>query len=654
METFFRCTRHLDFNYLREADTPNWKRNFMKKRKVELADLQAIARSRGGECLSTIYCGMNSKHRWGCDKGHEWEAIPASIDSGRWCPYCAGKLMWFPGKAEPDARLDNCRSLAAKQGGKCLSVEYVNSTTRLHWQCADGHEWETAPSNITSGKWCPTCAIKMNADIKRGNIDEYIALAAKRGGKCLSVEYVNNTTKLHWQCSDGHRWEATPHSIKTGQWCPQCSGSLGEEICRGILERLTDHAWPKARPDWLISPRGGRMEIDGYCELLGVGFEYHGIQHYKVKAHFHKGNESLGRRQADDLHKKQLCEKRGVKLIIVSYTMEGEALVSHLADALATAMGRQFPIPDGLTVDSLGFDRGRLQELQSMAKDHGGECLSKTFLGMMVKHSWRCASGHEWEALPHSIRMESWCPYCYGNRLWAPGMSHAVAGLDECRTVANQRGGSCLSTEYQGNHINLSWRCKDEHAWEATPSSVKGGSWCPYCTGRRYWATDRTHTQVALDECCAAARNKGGMCLSTEYLNNTTKLHWRCAKGHEWYAMPKSIRRGGWCPACSYKARGDSQRGSIDDCHAIAKANGGMCLSLEYVSRNSGLLWRCKDGHEWKSKPYSVKQGHWCPVCGGTRGRLTPFATNTNQLSIPPDPLQNASDYHQATASRLE
>jgi len=42
-------------------------------------------------------------------------------------------------------------------------------------------------------------------------IKEMQEIAESRGGKCLSKEYVNNYTKLKWQCDEGHTWKATPN-----------------------------------------------------------------------------------------------------------------------------------------------------------------------------------------------------------------------------------------------------------------------------------------------------------------------------------------------------------------------------------------------------------------------------------------------------------
>ena len=107
--------------------------------------------------------------------------------------------------------------LAAERGGHCLSDKYVNSTTKLTWQCDQGHIWEATPRAIRQGVWCQECA-----GTKRLTVEEMHRLAEERGGKCLSDKYVSLSTKVKWQCSKGHVWEATTQDIRSGNWCPEC------------------------------------------------------------------------------------------------------------------------------------------------------------------------------------------------------------------------------------------------------------------------------------------------------------------------------------------------------------------------------------------------------------------------------------------------
>ena len=96
-------------------------------------------------------------------------------------------------------KIEEMRNLAEKRGGKCLSTEYKNVSTKLKWECEKGHAWEARPNDIKDSHWCPICAGNVPL-----TIEEMQKLAEKKGGKCLSTEYVNNRTKLKWQCSEGH------------------------------------------------------------------------------------------------------------------------------------------------------------------------------------------------------------------------------------------------------------------------------------------------------------------------------------------------------------------------------------------------------------------------------------------------------------------
>ena len=48
------------------------------------------------------------------------------------------------------------------------------------------------------------------------------------------------------------------------------------------------------------------------------------------------------------------------------------------------------------------------------------------------------------------------------------------------------------------------------------------------------------------------AKQYGGECLSTTYINSKHKLRWRCDKGHEWEARYDSFKtKKNWCSLCA-------------------------------------------------------------------------------------------------------
>ncbi len=59
----------------------------MKAHTVKI--MHTVAKKREGTFLSTEYLGSRQLHQWSCSKGHVFNARPANIMAGRWCPICS-------------------------------------------------------------------------------------------------------------------------------------------------------------------------------------------------------------------------------------------------------------------------------------------------------------------------------------------------------------------------------------------------------------------------------------------------------------------------------------------------------------------------------------------------------------------------------------
>jgi nucleoside-diphosphate-sugar epimerase len=72
---------------------------------LTLADVQAAASFRGGECLSTSMAtgDWSTKLRFRCAFGHEFEASPRCVlEGGHWCPVCERQSWNYYARAERD------------------------------------------------------------------------------------------------------------------------------------------------------------------------------------------------------------------------------------------------------------------------------------------------------------------------------------------------------------------------------------------------------------------------------------------------------------------------------------------------------------------------------------------------------------------------
>jgi len=125
--------------------------------------------------------------------------------------------------------LKKYRKIAKERGGKLLSEVYIRKDYKLLWECAERHKWKAAPQSIDK-HWCPACAHEKLDAARRLSMDKIRNVAISRRGKCLSETYKNNHILLEWQCQYGHIWETSYSSIRSGNWCPICSGTRKKTI----------------------------------------------------------------------------------------------------------------------------------------------------------------------------------------------------------------------------------------------------------------------------------------------------------------------------------------------------------------------------------------------------------------------------------------
>jgi len=313
-----------------------------------IRDLQELAGYNGGRCLSKEYRGYDKKYTWQCEKGHTWDARVSIIKQGGWCPQCADE-------ERKQAWLIKMQDIAASRGGKCISDEYINSYTKLTWQCSKGHVWDAPPYVINRGSWCPDCSY----DRKKLSIQEMQNIAEKRGGKCLSEKYINSKTKLKWQCSKGHVWEATPGNIKAGDWCPVCSRHISVshavESRRSRIQKEM-HLIAKKNNGKCLSEKyiNKRTKLEWQCD----------------KGHIWKATFLL-------IKHGSWCPQ-----------CRNEQIKNHY-----------------------------LNNLKTIAIKKGGKCLSQEYINSRTKLIWQCEKGHKWETTPNNINRGLWCPVCAKERI---------------------------------------------------------------------------------------------------------------------------------------------------------------------------------------------------------------------------------------------
>ncbi|MDC3119874.1 hypothetical protein OA430_02665 [Candidatus Pelagibacter sp.] len=432
------------------------------------------------------------------------------------------------------------QKIAEKNGGKCLSKTYLNQKHKLKWMCSEGHVWKAVPSTILYlNSWCPKCAGNQPLTIQ-----DMHNTAKERGGKCLSKKYINNSTHLKWICSEQHEWTATPNTIRSGHWCPNCKYFHGEAICRITFETIFNKKFIKCRPKWLISSSGYPMELDGYCKYYNLAFEYQGRQHFDI-TYLSPNKKFLKKRIKDDKLKISLCKKHNIDLIVINYKDDLIKLPSIIKKRTKHIKfkGKYINFDQKIDFNKLYQHQSKIRDMQKLAEKNKGKCLSDKFISNTLNLRWMCSDGHEWAATPKNIKKGRWCPKCAGKQ---------PLTIQDMHNTAKERGGKCLSKKYINNKIKLKWMCDKGHIWKAKSDNVRSGSWCPECAG---------NIRLNIKDIHNHAEEKGGKCLSKKYINNRTKLKFICAKGHIWKTTSDSlINAKTWCPICAIEFKANLLR----------------------------------------------------------------------------------------------
>ena len=256
--------------------------------------MQAIATARGGACLSAAYAGLKTPLQWRCSFGHEWSAIPNNVKNhGSWCPHCVTNIGEELVRASleealPGEAFDRTRSEPWMEG---LELDGCNLKLRLafeyqgkqhfervpHFQRAEGDfeaqlerdqltrercedEWvvllevphtisfqsirafvrkelallayDTAPEVGSASDFYDR--VRSTRGHNATQFAKAVAIITRKGGVCLSTQYVGYRVPLQIRCGYGHEFEASLEAIdqpesRGPRFCPECGGTQRKE-----------------------------------------------------------------------------------------------------------------------------------------------------------------------------------------------------------------------------------------------------------------------------------------------------------------------------------------------------------------------------------------------------------------------------------------
>ena len=151
-----------------------------------------------------------------------------------------------------------------------------------------------------------------------------------------------------------------------------------------------------------------------------------------------------------------------------------------------------------------------IEEMQDLAKFHGGRCLSPTYIGSATSLLWECKEKHQWYARPKNVKFGTWCKICRNKEAGR----NKTRSISEIEKLAWRFKGKLLSKRYKGPHEKLLWKCKNSHVFKASSANVQQGHWCLECSG---------YKKLNVKEVRNLGTVNNGKLLSKKYINAHSK-----------------------------------------------------------------------------------------------------------------------------------
>jgi len=356
---------------------------------------------------------------WFCKNQHLWQGKASERIKGKaTCPFCRGRK---PIVGKNDLGTTHPEIADEADGWKPSNFR-PGSSSKMNWQCVNGHKWKAIISSRTvKNKKCPFCSGRYCIPGESDLLTRFPLIAAEADGWDPSTTHPGSQYIKQWKCSLGHKWKTTPsHRTRNKTNCPTCGN---DTVLKGFNDIGTTHP-----------------------EIAKEAFSW---DPSTVVAGSHKRREwkcQIGHIYTAPIHQRTLTNG-GCPYCSGHKTLLGFNDISTLHP--------------GLALEADGWDPKLF--VQSSHKSVG----------------WKCNLGHKWNARIFSRTMNSLgCPVCSGHKV--------LIGFNDLSTthplISKEADGWDPRTVSKGHSTKVKWKCKEGHKWSARPATRTAGFGCPTCS----------------------------------------------------------------------------------------------------------------------------------------------------------------------------
>jgi len=374
-----------------------------------------------------VMANSNKKVWWKCDKGHEWQAVIASRNKGRGCPYCSGQKVLIGVNELQTVNPTLVKEWNYEKNNGLTPMDVMaNSHIKVWWKCDKGHEWQARVQHRNNGRGCPVCNSERTTSFPEYAIAYYL--------EKYGLEIIHSYREKGYELDN---------------YIPS----------KKIAIEYDGFYWHQNRIKEDIEKNKKCVED--------------GIRLYRIR----EGLPSLNDTSIDFVVQENQKDLSKILKAVLNEIMEIDVDVDLERDTIAIDNLREYTEKE----KSILFSNPKLasqwnyEKNENLKPEHFAANSNK-------KVWWKCEKGHEWQATIDNRNNGNGCPYCSGR--------FAVKGENDLQTVNPilakewnyEKNGNLKPEDFKANSgKKVWWKCSLGHEWQATIDHRNNGSGCPIC-----------------------------------------------------------------------------------------------------------------------------------------------------------------------------
>ncbi len=381
-----------------------------KKKEKSSALLYKIVKMKGGQVELYDESGSLGKANILCENGHSFFTTQSKIAQGVWCPKCAIQRR--------RADLKDIKGLAVSRGGKCLSVTYKGAHEKLLFECNNGHQWQAKANAIKNGTWCPICRTTIGENLTRLMLEHlfeeqfeksYPPWLKSKEGTQLELDGYCKKLKIAFEHQGAQHFSPNNHFAESFERRIELD-ERKRLLCNKHGIRLIElkQSGEKKGADEIFTELKAelkRLRIRSLKDFFFFVFDENSAYiNIESLQHFEKI--------------KEIAKKKGGKCISNLYgghyyKLEFRCKEGHFWKTAPATIKRERWCPKcARNSRPVKQPKYTLEDMDRLAKNKKGRCLTRTFKNGSSRMKWECELGHRWVTIAYSVIQGSWCKSC--------------------------------------------------------------------------------------------------------------------------------------------------------------------------------------------------------------------------------------------------